>query len=121
MDSELTRTIPFNKNPANVGLSVQSNTLAQTTAAANTAVAGTAKAAAGASSVGAFLTTKAGIVLISVVATVVVATAVVVPVVVTQTGEDEAEVTDLVTIQTTIPISTTPGGDVEKDTTVVNP
>ena len=121
MDSELTRTIPFNKNPANVGLSVQSNTLAQTTAAANTAVAGTAKAAAGASSVGAFLTTKAGIVLISVVATVVVATAVVVPVVVTQTGEDEAEVTDLVTIQTTIPISPTPSGDVEKDTTVVNP
>ena len=94
MNSELTRTVKFNKNPANIELSLQSKTLAGTTTAANTAVVGPATTtAAGASSFGAFFTTKAGIILISVIATVVVATVVVVPVVVTQNKGDDSNAT----------------------------
>ena len=89
--SELHRTIPFNKNPANT-ISLNFNTATST--AANAAVTSGAtgaasSAAATTSTVGAFLATKAGIAIVSVVATVVVATAVVVPVVVTQTGGDD--------------------------------
>ena len=98
--SELHRTIPFNKNPANT-LSLNFN--AATSSAANVvatsgATGAASSAAATTSTVGAFLATKAGIAIVSVVATVVVATAVVVPVVVTQTGgDDEPVVKDLST------------------------
>ena len=94
MNSELTRTVKFNKNPANIELSLQSKTLAGTTTATNTAAVGTATTTvAGASSFGAFFTTKAGIILISVIATVVVATVVVVPVVVTQNKGNDSNAT----------------------------
>ena len=99
MNSERTRTIPFNQNPRNAGISFQSNVLGTTTAtnaAANTAAVGAStKAAAGASTLGSFFASKAGIILISVIATVVVATAVVVPVVVTQSGGDDSDETNI--------------------------
>ena len=99
MNSERTRTIPFNQNPARAGISFQSDAIGTTTAAntaGNTAAVGaSAKAAASASTLGSFFASKAGIILISVVATVVVATAVVVPVVVTQTGGDDSDETDI--------------------------
>ena len=96
MNSERTRTIPFNQNPRNAGISFQSNVLGTTTAtnaAGNTAAVGasTKAAAAGASTLGSFFASKAGIILISVIATAVVATVVVVPVVVTQSGGDDSD------------------------------
>ena len=99
MNSERTRTIPFNQNPRNAGISFQSNVLGTTTAtnaAGNTAAVGAStKAAAGATTLGSFFASKAGIILISVIATLVVATVVVVPVVVTQSGGDDSDETNI--------------------------
>ena len=111
MNSDTTRVINFNfsnQNPANAAISAQANTIQATNSAANigtsAAVSGagatgtTGAAATGAAgAAGSFFATKAGIIIISVVATVAVATAVVVPVVVTQTGDDDPEVTDALT------------------------
>ena len=111
MNSDTTRVINFNfsnQNPANAAISAQANTIQAANTAANIgtsaaisgagATATTGAAATGAAgAAGSFFATKAGIILISVVATVVATTAVVVPVVVTQTGDDDPEVTDALT------------------------
>ena len=108
MESDLTRTIAFNKNPANA---MATQGLQATTTAANVGATGATGAATTAATTAttatSFLATKAGIILISVVATAVVATAVVVPVVVTQMNDDEASTTDAV-IPTNIPEVTVP-------------
>ena len=106
--TETGRVIKFNQNPLNFASSAQaSSSIQATTTAANigtsaaasgatTAATGAAGAAGASAGAGAFFATKAGIILISIVGTVVVATAVVVPVVVTQTGNDEPAVTDVI-------------------------
>ena len=108
MESDLTRTIAFNKNPANA---MATQGLQATTTAANVGATGATGAATTAATTAttatSFLATKAGIILISVVATAVVATAVVVPVVVTQMNDDETSTTDAV-IPTNIPEVTVP-------------
>ena len=121
MESELHRTIPFNKNPANtVSLNLNMATSTGAKAAATGATGAASSAAATTSTVGTFLATKAGIAIVSVVVTVVVATAVVVPVVVTQTGGDDEPVvkdnsTYLVNISN-IPTIVTNQPDNQRDT-----
>ena len=133
--TETQRVIKFNQNPLNFASSAQTSSAIQaTTTAANigtsaaasgaaTAATGAAGAAGASAGAGAFFATKAGIILLSVVGTVVVATAVVVPVVVTQTGNDEPAVTDVISSITEInDIPTTVlNNDVIKTTIINNP
>jgi len=112
--TETGRVIKFSQNPLNFASSAQaSSSIQATTTAVNigtsaaasgatTAATGAAGAAGASAGAGAFFATKAGIILISIVGTVVVATAVVVPVVVTQTGNDEPAVTDVISSITEI-------------------
>jgi len=130
--TETQRVIKFNQNPLNFASSAQTSSAIQatttaanigTSAAASGAATGAAGAAGASAGAGAFFATKAGIILLSVVGTVVVATAVVVPVVVTQTGNDEPAVTDVISSITEInDIPTTVlNNDVIKTTIINNP